>query len=163
LGSSDQSAVFAAYFGCAFSFAHFITDEGGTEIMRAYREQFRPSLRLAAPQGSIGVFVICADSEERAQYFAASRDLSRLRQRQGILAPFPPPEDALAYPFTEAERRQIEYHRRRQVVGTPDQVKPRLEALAAAYQVDELVILTITHDYAARKDSYTLLADAFGL
>jgi len=163
LGSSDQSPIFAAYFGCAFSFAHFITDEGGPEIMESYRRQFRPSQRLAAPLGSIGVFVICAASEERAAYLAASRDLSRLRQRQGILAPFPPPEDALAYPYTEAERRVVDYHRRRQVVGTPETVKPRLEAMAASYGVEELVILTITHDFAARKQSYTLLAEAFGL
>src|SRR5262249_49136651 len=101
LGSSDQSAILAAYFGCAFSFAHFITDEGGVDIMAAYRAQFRPSPRLAAPQGSIGVFVICAESEERATYLAVSRDLSRLRQRQGILRPFPPPEEAFAYPYTE--------------------------------------------------------------
>src|ERR1044071_1856490 len=36
LGSSDQSAIFAAYFGCPFSFAHFITDEGGLQIMELY-------------------------------------------------------------------------------------------------------------------------------
>jgi luciferase family oxidoreductase group 1 len=163
LGSSDQSAIFAAYFGRAFSFAHFITDEGGPEIMAAYKAQFRPSSHLAVPQGSIGVFVICAESEERARYLAASRDLSRLRQRQGILLPFPPPEEALAYPFTDIERRVVEYHRRRQIIGTPDQVKAGLETLAASYGVDEIVVLTITHDYAARKRSYALLAEAFGL
>jgi luciferase family oxidoreductase group 1 len=163
LGSSDQSAIFAAYFGCAFSFAHFITDEGGSEVMAAYRAQYRPSARLGAPCGSVGVFVICAESEAQAGYLAASRDLSRLRMRQGILKPFPPPEEALAYPYTEIERRVVDYHRRRQVTGTPDQVKERLEAVAARYGVDELVILTITHDYAARKQSYTLLAEAFGL
>jgi len=163
LGSSDQSAIFAAYFGRAFSFAHFITDEGGPEIMAAYKSQFRPSARLAAPQASIGVFVICADSEERAHYLAASRDLARLRQRTGHPMPFPPPEEALAYPYTEAERRLVDYHRRRQIVGTPETVKPRLEALAAGYGVDEVVVLTITHDYEARKRSYALLAEAFGL
>jgi luciferase family oxidoreductase group 1 len=163
LGSSEQSAIYAAYFGCPFSFAQFITDEGGPEIMQIYRERFRPSPRLAAPLGSIGVFVICAPTEAEARYRAASRDLWRLRQRQGILAPFPPPEDALAYPYTEAELRQVEYHRRRQVVGTPDQVKARLEEMAAEYAVDEIVALTITHDFAARKRSYTLLAEAFGL
>jgi luciferase family oxidoreductase group 1 len=163
LGSSEQSAIFAAYFGRAFSFAHFITDEGGVEIMAAYRQQFRPSPPLAAPLGNIGVFVVCAPSEDEACYLAASRDLSRLRQRQGILAPFPPPEDALNYPYTDAERRLVEYHRRRQIVGDPAQVKARLEELAAAYGVDEIVVLTITHDFAARKRSYTLLAEAFGL
>jgi luciferase family oxidoreductase group 1 len=163
LGSSDQSAIFAAYFGRAFSFAHFITDEGGPEIMAAYKAQFRPSAQLAAPQASIGVFVICAESEKRANYLAASRDLSRLRQRQGRPMPFPPPEEALAYPYTEAEQRFVEHHQSRQIVGTPDQVKPRLEELAARYGVDEVVVLTITHDYGARKRSYTLLAEAFGL
>jgi luciferase family oxidoreductase group 1 len=163
LGSSDQSPIFAAYFGRAFSFAYFITDESGPEIMAAYKAQFRPSATLSQPQASIGVFVICAESEERAQYLAASHDLSRLRQRTGILAPFPPPEEALAYPYTEAERRLVDHHRRRQIVGTPDMVKPRLEALAASYGVDEVVVLTITHDYAARKRSYALLAEAFGL
>jgi luciferase family oxidoreductase group 1 len=163
LGSSDQSAIFAAYFGRAYSFAHFITDEGGPEIMAAYKAQFRPSAKRTAPQASIGVFVICAESEERARYLAASRDLSRLRSRQGILKPFPPPEEALAYPYTDIERRVVEYHRRRQIVGTKETVKPQLEALAESYGVDEIVVLTITHDYQARKRSYALLAEAFGL
>ncbi|HYU14394.1 MAG TPA: LLM class flavin-dependent oxidoreductase [Stellaceae bacterium] len=147
LGSSDQSAIFAAYFGCAFSFAQFITDEAGPEIMEAYRQRFQPSERLAAPQASIGVFVICAESEAEARRLAASRDLWRLRQRQGILAPFPPPEDALAYPYTAAELRTVEYHRRRQVIGEPDQVKAQLLALAESYGVDEIVVLTICHDF----------------
>jgi luciferase family oxidoreductase group 1 len=163
LGSSDQSAIFAAYFGRAFSFAHFITDEGGPEIMATYKAQFRPSASLAAPQASIGVFVICAESEKRAHHLAASRDLSRLRQRQGVPQPFPPPEEALAYPYTDIEKRVIAHHRRRQIVGTPDQVKAALEELAGKYGVDEIVVLTITHDYAARKHSYALLAEAFGL
>jgi luciferase family oxidoreductase group 1 len=163
LGSSDQSAIFAAYFGRAFSFAHFITDEGGHQIMATYRAQFRPSERLAAPQASVGVFVICAESEKRAEYLAASRDLSRLRQRQGHPMPFPSPEAALAYPYTEIERRFVEHSRGRQIVGTPDTVKGELEALAETYGIDEIVVLTITHDFAARKRSYTLLADAFAL
>ncbi|HEX2116003.1 MAG TPA: MsnO8 family LLM class oxidoreductase, partial [Alphaproteobacteria bacterium] len=38
LGSSDQSAAYAAHFGAAFSFAHFITERMGPEIMQAYRD-----------------------------------------------------------------------------------------------------------------------------
>jgi luciferase family oxidoreductase group 1 len=163
LGSSDQSAIFAAYFGRAFSFAHFITDEGGPEIMAAYTAQFRPSEKLPEPCASIGVFVICAETEERARYLAASRDLARLRSRQGILQPFPPPEEALAYPYTDIERRFVEHSRRRQIVGTPDRVGAGIEALAASYGVDEVVVLTITHDFEARKRSYALLAEACGL
>jgi alkanesulfonate monooxygenase SsuD/methylene tetrahydromethanopterin reductase-like flavin-dependent oxidoreductase (luciferase family) len=106
---------------------------------------------------------VCADTEAEARRLAASRDLWRLRQHQGVLAPFPPPEDALAYPYSPAELRVVEYHRRRQIVGDPEQAKQQLTTLAEAYGIDEVVVLTICHDFAARKRSYTLLAETLGL
>jgi len=38
-----------------------------------------------------------------------------------------------------------------------------LSALAAEYGIDELVIVTIAHEFKARLRSYQLLAEAFGL
>jgi luciferase family oxidoreductase group 1 len=163
LGSSDQSAAYAAYFGCAFSFAHFINDEGGAAVMEAYRRHFRPSATLAAPHGSIGVFVLCAETEATAEDLASSRDLWRLRLDQGILGPIPPVEEALAYCYGEQELARVAYNRRRQVVGTPDQVKARLLDLAATYGVEEVVVVSICYDFAARLHSYKLLAEAFAL
>ena len=64
LGSSGEGALLAAHFGTAFSYAHFINADGGTEATRAYRESFRPSPRLTAPQASVAAFVLCADTEE---------------------------------------------------------------------------------------------------
>jgi alkanesulfonate monooxygenase SsuD/methylene tetrahydromethanopterin reductase-like flavin-dependent oxidoreductase (luciferase family) len=63
----------------------------------------------------------------------------------------------------QADLRRLEHHQRRQTIGTPEQVKDRLLALTETYGVDELVVLTICHDFAARKHSYTLHAEAFGL
>ncbi|HYM01989.1 MAG TPA: LLM class flavin-dependent oxidoreductase [Stellaceae bacterium] len=163
LGSSDQSAAYAAHFGCAFSFAHFITDHGGAAVMAAYREHFRPSPWLAAPLGSVGVFVLCAETEAEAQRLALSRDLWRVRLDQGILGPIPSIEEAEAYAYSREERLRIAYNRRRQVVGTPEQVRAGLLALAAAYGVDEIVVVSICYDFAARRRSYELLADAFDL
>ena len=163
LGSSDASAAYAAHFGCAFSFAHFITDAGGIAVMAAYRELFRASPWLAAPRGSIGVFVLCADSEAEAQRLARSRDLWRLRLDRGVLGPFPSVAEAEAYPYTAEDDAHIAFNRRRQVVGAPEQVKAALLALGAAYGVDEFVVVTICHDFAARLRSYELLAEAFAL
>jgi len=42
-------------------------------------------------------------------------------------------------------------------------VKARLLAMAEEFGADELMILTITHDPAARARSYALLAEEFGL
>jgi len=53
--------------------------------------------------------------------------------------------------------------RARTVAGTPDGVKSRLEALAAGYGVDEVVVVTIAHEFKARLRSYELLAEVFGL
>ncbi|HEX7417232.1 MAG TPA: LLM class flavin-dependent oxidoreductase [Steroidobacteraceae bacterium] len=163
LGSSDESAAYAAHFGCAFSFAHFINGEGGVAAMAAYRRDFQPSPRLAAPLGSVGVFVLCAETEEEARVVASSRDLSRLRRERGVLGPVPSVEEALAYPYSDRELAWLEYHRRRQFVGTPAQVRQGLVALAAEYGVEELVILSICHEFAKRVRSYELLAAAFEL
>ena len=163
LGSSDQSAAYAAHFGCAFSFAHFITDQGGPEVMEAYRRFFRPSPWLAAPHGSIGVFVLCADSEAEAERLALSRDLWRLRFERGELGPVPPIEEAAAYPYSREDRLRLAFHRRRQVVGTPEQVREKLLTLGMRYGVGEFVVVSICYDFAARLRSYELLAEAFGL
>ncbi len=163
LGSSDQSALYAAYFGCAFSFAHFITERMGPEIMANYRAKFQLSLWYAKPQGSIGVAVTCADSAEEADRLAQSRDLSRLRMEQGILGPVPSVEEAEAYDYSREERLRIAVNRQRQVIGNPAQCKAKLSTLGEKYGVDEFVIVTITHDPAARLKSYELLAREFGL
>ena len=57
----------------------------------------------------------------------------------------------------------MEHARQRTVAGAPEQVRARLLALAGEYDVDELVVVTITHDPKARLRSYELLAEAFGL
>jgi luciferase family oxidoreductase group 1 len=163
LGSSDQSAAYAAYFGCAFSFAHFITDRFGPEIMAAYRKQFRPSIWYDKPEASIGVAAICAESEAEADRLALSRDLSRLRMDQGLRGPVPSVEEAEAYDYSREERLRIAFNRQRQVIGDPAQCKEKLLALGAAYGIDEFVIVTITYDFAARLKSYELLAREFGL
>jgi luciferase family oxidoreductase group 1 len=163
LGSSGESARFAAHFGLAFSHAHFITAQGGPESVDLYRSHFRPSPSLAAPKASIGVFVLVADTEAEAQRLASSRDLWRLRLDKGDLGPIPTVEEAMAYPYTDRDLAIMERNRRRQIVGAPEQVRAALERLADAYGIDEAVIVSICHDEAARRRSYTLLAEAFAL
>lgn len=164
LGSSDQSAQIAAYFGCPFSFAHFIGGaEGGPEVMALYRHQYRPSPRWPSPQGSIGVFALAADTVEEADRLMRSRDLWSLRQRRGMTAPVPTVEEAEAYPYTEQDLALVRRNRQRCVWGTAAQVRDGLLALGAAYGVDEFVVLTICPVFEARLRSYELLAEAFGI
>ena len=99
----------------------------------------------------------------RALWLRKSRDLWTLRLAKGELGPVPTPEDADAYPYSAADRMMIEANRPRSIVGTPDQVKARLEELAAAFGVDEVVVVTICHEFEARVRSYELLAESQGI
>jgi len=163
LGSSDQSAAYAAHFGLAYSFAHFITPYASEAVVDLYRKNFRPSPVLTAPKVSLGVFVICAETMEEAERLAASRDYWRLKIGQGQHLPYPPPEEALNYPYTDQERAVIEHNKANRFVGDPAYIQARLEELAADHGADELVVLTITYEFAARLRSYELVAEAFGI
>jgi luciferase family oxidoreductase group 1 len=163
LGSSDEGGALAAHFGTAFSFAHFINSEGGADVTRAYRRDFRPSPWLSEPRASIAVFVVCAETEAEARRLAQSRDLFIARLYTGRAGPFPSVEEAEAYPYSERELAIIDHARARTIAGTPAQVRARMLGLGREYEVDEFVVVTITHDPKARLRSYELLAAAFGL
>jgi luciferase family oxidoreductase group 1 len=163
LGSSSHGATLAARFGCAFSFAHFINGASGAAIMQEYRDNFRPSAWLAAPRASVCAFVLCADSEREARRLALSRDLWGLRISQQMTGPFPSVEEAEAQAYTRTERRLMAAGRGSRIVGNPEQVSERLLDLAADYDVDEILVLTVCFDPAARRRSYELLSEAFDL
>jgi len=161
LGSSDYGGALAAYRGLRFAFAHFINAHGGDAVARAYRKDFRASLRESSPYSMVCVFALCAETEAEAQRLAASIDHRRLLMAIGREAPLATVEEAQAYPYTERDRAVIERERARAIIGTPDKVKARLLEIAEAYLADELMIVTITGDYASRMRSYELLAKEF--
>jgi alkanesulfonate monooxygenase SsuD/methylene tetrahydromethanopterin reductase-like flavin-dependent oxidoreductase (luciferase family) len=49
------------------------------------------------------------------------------------------------------------------VIGTPESVKARMLALQEQFAADELMLITITGDYASRLRSYEVLAEPFAL
>jgi luciferase family oxidoreductase group 1 len=163
LGSSPQSALWAAQLGIGYSFADFI-NPGGAEIAALYRERFARGERLPEPRVAVAVWAICADTDEEAQRLASSSRMTMSLLRQGRLIEVPPPEKALRY--LEERGSPAPDSRgggRRAVIGAPEKVRAELEELAAAYGAGELMVVTITYDHAARRRSYELIAEAFGL
>ena len=163
LGSSDYSGTLAGYLGLRFAFAHFISAHGGDAVTRAYRQEFRPSHRERMPHAMVAAFVICAPTQEEAERLASSIDLRRYQMSQGIDAPIATSEQALAFPYSEQARAIVRRERARAIIGTPDAVQQQLMALRDQFQADEIMIVTITGDYASRLRSYELVADVFGL
>jgi alkanesulfonate monooxygenase SsuD/methylene tetrahydromethanopterin reductase-like flavin-dependent oxidoreductase (luciferase family) len=81
---------------------------------------------------------------------------------KGIDAPVPTLEEASAYRYSPQERTYVEQQRARLVHGDPAEVRERLLELKEKYAADEVMILTITGDYESRRESYRLVAEAFG-
>ncbi len=163
LGSSMWSASAAAEFGLPYAFAHFFSPVSTRAAIEHYREAFVETRRRSAPEASVAVGIICAETQEEAEYLASSVRLLTRRIRQGDRRPVPAPEDSLRELRAQGEFRMEEGEWGRYFVGTPDKVSREVNAMAAALHVDEVIAVTIVHDHAARLHSYELLADAFEL
>ena len=161
LGSSTYGAQVAAYFGLPYCFAHFITDgRGADEALDAYRSLYRPSERCPEPHAALAVWAMACETEAEADRQFASRALWRLGRDRGVYAPLPSPDEAAAYPWSEAERTRAARLRETALVGASAVVGGQLRRLATAHDVEEIAVLTTVHDPAVRRRSYSLLADA---
>ena len=161
LGSSPQSAIWAAELGVRYAFADFI-NPGGAEIAAVYRERFKPARDISAPITAVAAWVLCADTDEEAQRLAASSRMTLTLLRRGELIPVPPPEKALAFLAREGRPANGSLPGRRGIIGSPETVAAGISELAADYGADEVIVVTITHDHAARRRSYELVAEAVG-
>ncbi len=162
LGSSPQSAIWAAELGLPYAFADFINAQGAP-IAQDYRERFQPSMRNDAPRVAVGVWTICAETDEEAQRLAASGRMAFTLLRQGRLIEVPPVEKALRFLERQGSPIDGRPRSRRTVVGSQETVRAGLEQAAAEYGAEELILVTITHEHEARRRSYELVAEAFGL
>lgn len=163
LGSSHQSALWAAELGLPYAFADFINPQGA-EIAALYRECFAEHEHAERrPRTAVAVWVICADSDEEAQRIAASGRMTFTLLRQGRLIAVPPPERAERFLAAQQAAGEGSGPRRRAVVGSPETVRAQLQEVIAAYRAEEAIAVCITYEHEARRRSYELLASAFGL
>jgi len=163
LGSSDYSGLLAAQLGLRFSFAHFINAQGGDAVTRAYKERYQPSGREPEPHAAVCCFVICAETDAEAERRARVVDLRRLEMAYNLDTPVATQEMAEQRVFNVEERAHIQSQRARLVHGSAETCKAKLLKIAERFSADELMVLTITGDYATRIESYELLARAFEL
>ena len=163
LGSSDYGAQLAGHLGLPYAFAYFITDgQGADEALQLYRDTFRPSAALAKPAATVCVWALAADTDEEALRLFESRARWKMDRNLGRIDPLLPPEEA-ARDYSPAEQFALDRLREVALIGSPATLGRKLRQLAAQLEVDELVVITWTHDPAAQMRSYELLAQEFAL
>jgi luciferase family oxidoreductase group 1 len=159
LGSSTFSAQLAGLLGLPFSFAYHFAPDLVDQAFSAYRTNFRPSFLLDEPHSMVAVSVLCAPSNEEAQFLAGPSALSMLQLRTGRLGPIPSPEEAAAYRYTDQERAIVEQNTASHLVGEPEVVVKGLVELEQRTGAAEIMLSTRAHSLESRVQSLTLVAE----
>jgi luciferase family oxidoreductase group 1 len=162
LGSSPQSAIWAAEQGLPYMFADFINPGGGA-IMQRYRTDFAASAHRDTPLSAVAVSAICSESDDAAWQLSASWRMGSMALRSGHPIAVPLVEEAIRWLTERAGSSDAAPVGRRLVCGAPQTVREGIQALAKEYGASEVMIVTIVHDHSARRRSYELIAEAFGL
>ncbi|PWU68427.1 LLM class flavin-dependent oxidoreductase [Gracilibacillus dipsosauri] len=163
LGLSERAAINAGRLGIGFVFGHFIRPDNGEGILRTYVESFQASETFDRPNKMICIFVVCSETQEKAEELALSQDKWLLQVGQGRDTKVPSVEEVKKKPFTSSELKQIEKNRKRCIIGTPEKVKTELTRLSKLYNTDEFMIITNIYDFKEKVNSYRLIAEVFSL
>jgi len=163
LGSSGASAASAGSAGMGYGFASHFSPEPAAPAMDAYRQNFKPSEQFPRPHAILVIAVVCADTDAQAEVLASTMELAWLRISRGEFLPLPSPEEAMAYPWSEAERSELRYSRGPSIVGSPSTVRAKLERMVGETGADEVMVVSNIHGHAERLRSYELLSAAFML
>lgn len=158
LGSSGAMAAFAGSLGLGYSFARHFSPNPPLPAVQSYREHFVPSAQFPQAHVILGVSVICAPTEEEAEYQASSTDLGWVRLHRREFTPLPSPEEALAYRYSPHERAIVDANRQRHFIGTPFKVAATIRNLVDDTGADEIMVTSMIFGRDERFRSYELLA-----
>ena len=163
LGLGENSAKLAAKQGLGYVFGHFIKSARGRQAFEAYRSNFVSNGWSQTPQMLTAIFVVCADTDEQAEYLAKSQDLWLLRVEKGLDSRVPSSEEAIQYQYTDDDQKRMIHNRTRMIVGSKETVRRELMKLSERYGMDEFLVLCNLHSEEDRIRSYQLLAEAMEL
>lgn len=163
LGSSGASAHAAGSIGVGYAFAAHFSPTPAKPAFDAYRRGFRPSPQFPEPHALLCLSVICAPTDEEAQFLSGSQALSWAMFHSGKIRRLVTPEEAAAHDYTAQEQAIIAQQSPMWIVGSPATVRAIIEEKAETSGASEVMITTTMHSYELRRRSYRLLAEAFGL
>jgi luciferase family oxidoreductase group 1 len=158
LGSSPDSAQWAGEAGLPYCIADFINSDA-VPLADVYRRHFQPSARLAKPHLMVATWTIAAETRAAAERLALPSAMMFAHLVRGELIAVPSVEKAEAWAAQNANPSR----NRRRCIGTPSDVHAQLDAVAADYGADEMMVVNILPDHAARVRSYALIATEYGM
>lgn len=160
LGSSVNGASIAGQLGLPFSLAtHFMPDDFEKKL-ELYRESFSaeaPTALIDKPYTMAGINVVVAPTDEEAMriWTTTQRMFADIRSGESkpLQAPIDPEELGAQEQAVAASALNIK------AVGSPETVRQELDEFVEKSGVDELIVVTYTHNPQDKLRSMELLAD----
>jgi len=159
LGSSTFGAQLAAMLGLPYAFASHFAPAQLMDAIAIYRENFRPSARLAAPHVMLGTSIVVAETDAEARFLFSSQQQAFVNLRSGRPGKLPRPVDDFEARLDPRAKMMLDHALACAIVGSPETVRRGLGDFIARTGADELMVTAQIHDHAARKRSYALLAE----
>jgi luciferase family oxidoreductase group 1 len=161
LGSSGFSAQLAAFKGLPFSFASHFAPDYMMQALQLYHQNFKPSAVLKEPYAMLGVNVIAADTQERAEWLATSQQQQMFALMRGMPTMLKAPIDRLEDVWSD---REIAMFREKlgtesMIVGTPDVVREKLRNFILKTRANEVIINSQIFHQEDRLRSYEIVAE----
>ncbi|MFD6912073.1 LLM class flavin-dependent oxidoreductase [Streptomyces virginiae] len=162
--ATGEGARIAARAGLPLVVGDLRSRDRVSEIIEAYRKEFRPSAAVTEPYVVISGTVAIAATEEEARRILIPEAWALAHSRtRGNFPPLRPAEEIEALEMTPKEHELYEGALAGHVHGTQEQVATQLSAVAEVTGADELLVTTSTYDRTALLDSYARLARIAGL
>ncbi len=163
LGSSGASAQAAGQIGFGYAFAAHFSHTPAAPAFAAYRQAFEPSEHFPEPRTILCLSVICAPTDEEAEFLGISQAVNWARFVTGEQRQLTSPEKAREHVLTPQQRQVIEHQSSLWLVGSPERMAETITQKAREAGADEVMITTTIHSYDLRRRSYALLAEALGV
>jgi luciferase family oxidoreductase group 1 len=160
LGSSLFSAQLAGMRGLPYAFASHFAPRYMHEAIRVYRNHFQPSAVLDEPYVMLGVPLVVAETDERADFLATSVYRRILNLMRGKSLMQQPPVASMEGLWLPHEREAVGDFLGLAMIGSPAKVRAKLEVLVEQTQADELIFTCDLYEHADRIRSFELLAQA---
>jgi luciferase family oxidoreductase group 1 len=163
LGSSTDSAYLAAEMGLPYAFAaHFAPAQFRTAI-NIYRNNFKPSDKLAKPYVMACVNVLAADTDAEAGVLLNSLISLIIGILTNTRRPLRPLEAVPeAYNIPEVKN-AVNNMLACTFVGSQETIKQSLSIFIAENNIDELIVASHIYDMEAKLKSFTILSEALGV
>ncbi|MEL6541040.1 MAG: LLM class flavin-dependent oxidoreductase [Pseudomonadota bacterium] len=160
LGSSLFGAQLAAKLGMPYAFAAHFAPDHLDEALQVYRRQYQPSEAFPEPYVMVAMNVFAAETTQEAELIASSQQQAFVQLRTGKPGRLPPPIANYTETLPAPSRAMLAHVGQAGAVGSPQEVREKIDAFVARTGADEILLCGSTFDPEARLKTLDLTLDA---